>query len=137
MLLACASAAAQECGALAPDPDQFRQTMHDSATREAELRDRLRKPVRIDYAIGLLRDYTGLVTRALTVIDEMETRANTAQERRCPGWEQAGTMEATALVIKDLKAKYKKTRTRVESDLAGFEAAMQKGHKGMVSVGWE
>ena len=55
----------------------------------------------------------------------------------CPGWEQAGTMEATALVIKDLKAKYKKTRTRVESDLASFEAAVQKGHKGLVSVGFE
>src|SRR5690349_19790925 len=88
LLLACAGAAAQACAALAPDPEQFRQTMYDNATREAELRARLRKPVRIDYAIGLLRDYTGLVTRALTVIDDMETRANTAQERRCPGWEQ-------------------------------------------------
>jgi hypothetical protein len=134
MVLAGSPASAQECRALSPDPETFRQSIQGSRTREADLRQQLKGQNGIRVALSLLRRYDTLLTQALATVDDMETRANLVQEKHCPGWDEADKMAETALVIKSLKTRYKAQRAQVAGDVAKLESALNKGQRGTVSV---
>lgn len=139
ILIVCGAASArdamaQDCSTLSPNPEAFRLSIQDSRTREADLRQKLKGQNGIRVALSLLRRYDALVVQALSTVDDMETKANLVQERHCPGWDQPDKMAETALVIKNLKARYKKQRADLAEDVAKLETALNKGQRGTVSV---
>ncbi|MFO1151129.1 MAG: hypothetical protein U1E62_22360 [Alsobacter sp.] len=127
-------AAAETCKEMVPDLEQFRHTMEVNRLSESVYRQKLQRPKRVDYAIGVLVDYEALTNRSLTIVDDVESRANKAQESKCPGWEQSRTMDQTSLVIKNLKARLKGTREEINANLTRLRKMVADGKSGMVTV---
>jgi 5-bromo-4-chloroindolyl phosphate hydrolysis protein len=134
LALVASAATAETCRDMAPDLEQFRQTMEVNRLSESVYRQKLKTPKRVDYAIGVLVDYEDLTNKSLTTVDDMETRANTLQETKCPGWEQSRTMDETSMVIKSLKARLKGTREQINANLARLRKMTAEGKSGMVTV---
>jgi hypothetical protein len=132
-VLGAMPASAQDCKA-APDLDRFRLAMDASRMKEGALQARLKTPHTMDYAILLLNQYNELLNCDLGLVDDLETRSNAIQEKRCPGWDEPEKMAETALVIKNLKARMKRHRAQVDTSIATFEKSLKKGESRMVSV---
>jgi hypothetical protein len=134
LLLSGVSASAQDCSQLAPEGDLLLQTMESNRLKEVGLKTKLKGLNTTKETLALLKQYNDVINNSLTVVDDVETRANKVQELHCPGWDNADRMAETALVIKNIKARLKKNRSQVAANIAKYETAMKKRQRGMVSV---